>query len=234
MGWIGAVCGLKSEAALLSPLADAGLLKVAISGASTKRAEQAAERLANDGAEYLLSFGLCGALSADIHAGDLVLADEVCAENDPAARWSCDHERLERLRITLPAALAKRCHAGRLLGSDRIVASADDKQRLGQRYAALAVDMESHAVARVAARQGLAFLVLRACSDEADQELPPAALKATQADGSVDITAVLGGLTKRPGQLSGLVALGKSSKRAHASLARAIKTSASALTDLQR
>lgn len=226
---IGAVCGLKSEATLLDPLVETGILKVAVSGANTQRAERAAGGLIAEGADCLLSFGLCGALSAEIKAGDLVLPDAVCPESDPSQVWLCDPVRLAGLREELPAGLAKRCHGGRLLGSDRIIQTALEKQQLATRFHARAVDMESHAVAKLAARHGLPFLVLRACSDAADQDLPEAALQATQPDGSVKVAAVLGKLSRHPGQLSGLMALAKGSKRAHASLQRAIDFGTAAL-----
>ncbi len=223
---IGVVCGLKSEAALLTSLRETGRLQVFLSGADSSRARSAAERLVTDGVSALVSFGLCGALHPDLAAGDLVLADAVVSERPDVNPWHCDAAWLTDLRPTLSESLRKRCHVGCVLGAERVIAIANEKVKLGQAYGALAVDMESHAVAEAAVRHGLPFLVLRACSDDATQDLPEAALRATQADGSVKIAPVLAALSRQPGQLAGLMALAKGSKRAHAALARALESGA--------
>ncbi len=218
---IGAVCGLKSEAALL--VRD-GRCQVLPSGADSARAEAAAERLAAQGVSLLLSFGLCGALAPELKTGDLVLPESVVAEGQPKTAWTCDPEHLARLRAALPPPLAGRSHGGRLLGLARVIDGPEEKLHLAAHHDAVAVDMESQAVAAVAERHGLPFLVLRACSDEVDQRLPEAALRATRPDGSISIAAVLLALARRPGDLADLLALGKGSKRAHKSLGRAVET----------
>ncbi len=63
-----------------------------------------------------------------------------------------------------------------VLGADAIVASVEEKRRLRQRTGAAAVDLESGAVARVAAMHSMPFAVLRAICDPAESALPPAAL----------------------------------------------------------
>jgi len=63
-------------------------------------------------------------------------------------------------------------HCGRLLSFDRVVRLREEKQQLGRRYDALAVDMESFAVAEVCRERAVAFLSIRAISDAADNELP--------------------------------------------------------------
>ncbi len=214
----GVVCGLKSEAELLNKLS----VHVRISGANTARSRELAEELAGSGVRCLLSFGLCGALSDRLKVGDLLLANGVIPETDRRRLWRANPIWLKRVKAALPQDLYDGCHSGPILGTDRIITTANGKRTLARQSGALAVDMESHAVAEVAERYGLPFVILRACSDEAGQDLPPAALKATQADGSIKIAPVLGSLARNPGQLPGLLALGKGSKRAHESLRRAI------------
>ncbi len=220
---IGAVCGLKSEAALLAPLVEQGRLLVRASGADSARAAKAAEELVAEGVTALLSFGLCGALSAEVSAGDLVLPEAVLAEDET---WPCDAGWRARLREGLPPGLLRAAQGGTILGSDRAIATAEEKAALALRSSALAVDMESHALARTARRHGLPFLVVRACSDEAGQALPEAALRATRPDGGIDLAAVLAGLARRPQQLPVLIALGKGSRRAHQTLRRVVESGA--------
>jgi hypothetical protein len=108
-----------------------------------------------------------------------------------------------------------------LVGADAPVASVAAKSALYAATRAAAVDMESAAVARAAARHGLPFAILRAIADPAQRPLPPAALVAMRADGGVDLAAVLGALARSPGQLPALVRLGLDSRRAFSSLVRA-------------
>jgi hypothetical protein len=84
---------------------------------------------------------------------------------------------------------------------------------------ALAVDMESGAVARAAARYALPFAVLRAVADVASEAIPRAA--AITPSGEPDIPRVLRGLLRRPWELPALIRLGRASAAAHAALRQA-------------
>jgi adenosylhomocysteine nucleosidase len=55
---------------------------------------------------------------------------------------------------------------------DRVVHRADEKRALGQQNEALALDMESSAVAEACSRQGTRFLAVRIVTDAVDDELP--------------------------------------------------------------
>ncbi len=59
--------------------------------------------------------------------------------------------------------------------ADGLLADAPAKRAL-VRGGAIAVDMESHIAARVAAAHGLPFAILRVVSDRVDDEMPPAVL----------------------------------------------------------
>jgi hypothetical protein len=62
---------------------------------------------------------------------------------------------------------------GRLLTAPALVGDPVQKQQLGQRHDALAVDMEAAAAARLCARHEVSFGCLRAISDEAATPLSP-------------------------------------------------------------
>ncbi|MEO1191425.1 MAG: phosphorylase [Pseudomonadota bacterium] len=220
--FLGILVGLKSEARLLRDLERDASVAVAVSGASSQRAAQLAEELVAKGAGALLSFGLCGALQPGLAAGDPVIPEQVLSAAD-AGRWDrfpVDAGWRQALIDDLPQPVATRLKRADLLGCDRVIAKAAEKQALGHASGALGVDMESHAVARVALRHGLPFLVVRACSDTAEQDLPQSALSATAPDGSLRLAPVLAGLARRPASLFGLLALGRASRAAHASLAQ--------------
>ena len=64
------------------------------------------------------------------------------------------------------------CRVGTLASVARPLFNSEEKRVLGRTLNALAVDMESAAVARVAAEHGRAFFALRAISDTVDENLP--------------------------------------------------------------
>ena len=101
-----------------------------------------------------------------------------------------------------------------------LVATGDAKRALAARTGAVAVDMESHGVAEVAARAGLPFLIVRAVADRSDQAVPRAALGAIDAQGDIRHLALIGRLLARPWEIGALIALGRSSGRGLATLRR--------------
>ncbi|MES2448928.1 MAG: phosphorylase [Pseudomonadota bacterium] len=111
-------------------------------------------------------------------------------------------------------------YIGTITGSDTIIASVAEKQAVHAATSALAVDMESHIAARVAARHGLPFAIVRAISDTADHALPPAALVGMRPDGGMALGAVLASLARNPRQLPALIRTGRDAGRAFAALRR--------------
>jgi adenosylhomocysteine nucleosidase len=187
---LGLVCGLASEKKALGEAGRAARL----SGAEARRAETMARILADEGAEMLVSIGLAGALSPALRPGDLVLPSAVIDEQGA---------RLEA------ASLPDECQSGDLLGADHIIDGPAAKSRLLSATGAVAVDMESHAVARVAAGRGIRFVIIRAIADPATQALPPTALGAVGPDGEVKTWTTVARLLRRPQDLPDLVRLGR-------------------------
>lgn len=173
-----------------------------------------------DPANYVavLSFGLAGGLDPTLRAGELIVATEVIAPDGAA-------------HATTPAvtqALAKVSGAispqsRKLAGSGKAVTARRGKADLFARTQACAVDIESHIVAAFAQAHGLPWGVLRAICDPAQRALPPLALDALRPDGRLDIPAVLKGLVADPVQIPALIAVGRDTKAATASLRRACR-----------
>lgn len=181
--------GLRREARLI-----AGSGIVAIAGGGDSRAlETQLETLAHSSAA-ILSSGLAGALSPLLAAGDVVIGTGLVDQPVPASRFA------DWLASQLPDA-----RIGLIAAVDQPVADAAAKAAFHARSGALAVDMESHVAARVAARHGLPFAALRVISDRAEDSLPPAALAGMRPDGGIAIGAVLASLLRNPGQLPALL-----------------------------
>ena len=163
-------------------------------------------------ARGIISIGIAGGLAPGLHVGDWVLADSVLVDGQASQadpRWT------ERLSARLPEAAR-----GLLLGVDTIVADIAQKAALHRTTGALAVDMESHVAARVAARHRLPFAIARVVCDPAHRALPPAARIGMKPDGGMDLPAVLRSLLAQPGQLPGLIVTAWEAERSFRSLLR--------------
>jgi adenosylhomocysteine nucleosidase len=178
--------------------------------------------MAKDGVKALLSFGICGGLVPEVKVGDLVLADAV--HHHRGGHWTTDETWRQAVHNALaanPRARA-RVHLGRLTGSAVIVDRPDAKRALAEKTKAIAVDMESHAVAEVAHELGLPMLVVRTCSDAVDHRLPLEALDAVTGDGSFSVLPVTKVLARRPWLIPPLVRLALRTRGALKTLERVI------------
>ena len=196
---IGIVVGLVMEARAARPLGGV----VAAGGGTAAGAEVAAEELVAGGARALVSFGLAGGLDPELKPGHLLIPRTVLAAGQS---WRTDPELDRRLGGPTEELL---------LGESAVVSSAAATRQLWHTTGAAAVDLESGAVAQVAARHDLPFAVLRAVCDPARRSLPRSALAALDAGGRVRTLRLLASLFLHPLDLPGLVALA-----ADASLAR--------------
>jgi len=222
----GFVCGLKSEAHCLTPLDGisaghgAARAKVAVSGASAARAADIAKVFGVSGAAGLVSFGLSGGLMNRLTPGDLVIAGSVTeasgAHFPTDAAWCKSLSSLAKARgITL--------HPAPLYGSSDIIRTRREKQNIYSETGAWAVDMESHAVAKIAATLGLPFIALRAIADPAARIIPRSATLAVAPDGGVRPLPVLAGLARRPHEIASILQLKKDSRAALDALSRCVR-----------
>jgi adenosylhomocysteine nucleosidase len=188
--------------------------QVGIGGGTTEGAVRAARRLIAAGATGIVSFGFAGGLDPTLSAGTLVVAEAVSANGNV---WPADRT-LSRCLGGITGHLA--------LGLDRVVASADEKRHLNRKTGAALVDMESGAVASVAAEAGVPFAVLRAICDPADRALPPAALVALNSAGRVAAIRLAMSILAGPGQLGALLGLARDAAVARRALrSRAMRIS---------
>lgn len=152
----------------------------------------------------ILSFGIAGGLAADLKPGALVVARSVVAA---AGRYPSDRAWAQSLLAMARRGGLKQVAFGDIAGVEAPAASVAVKRQLFAQTGAVAVDMESHLAARIAAEHGVPFAAFRVVTDPSDRALPPAALVATSADGGVDFPAVVRSLIARPGQLSEVIRL---------------------------
>jgi adenosylhomocysteine nucleosidase len=218
---VGAVVGLPIEAAVLRFRARQAFggpsnhwIKVA--HADTVRAEAFAETLISQGAEGLVSFGIAGGLDPSLHAGTLILATEIVLPG--GQRLATDNLWRQRMADALRGL---GIHQAPIAGTDRMLASVAAKAELATRTGAIAVDMESHGVARVAARNSVPVLALRAIADSATRALPGAVTDAVGQDGRIRASAVAAALLASPGQIPAMANIVVDTSLALATLWRA-------------
>lgn len=210
MSRIAAVTGLASEAAVLRAAAErAGVeLDVRACGADPARAGHAADELVRGAPDVFVSFGVAGALSGALRAGDALLPEAVIEPDQVRrpvdARW----------HAAVAATFGRTLLSGDIAAADTPLTAPREKVALGERTGAAAVDMESHVVARAADRAGVPWLVLRAVSDPANRAVPPALLDLVRPDGGVRWRGIPRALLHP----RAMYALARDSRAAHATL----------------
>jgi len=112
----------------------------------------------------------------------------------------------------------------RVVSGDRVVTTIEGKRRLRSRTGAAAVDLESLAVARWAARAGLGLTVLRAISDGADDALPESVSGWVSVCGRPRTHAALSWAVGRPPRIATLLTLFRRTTRARRALAEGMRT----------
>lgn len=206
-----AVTGLERERRILTGSGAGQGIEVIVGGGDAARLEREADRAAPL-ARGIISIGIAGALAPELKPGEWIVADAVRGVD---LAMPTDQAWRERLLARLPGAMQ-----GLVLGGEAIVATAAEKADLHRTTGAIAVDMETHVAARVAARYRLPLAVARVISDAADRTLPPAARVGMRPDGGIDLPAVLRSLLADPLQLPALIRTGLEAERAFRALLR--------------
>jgi hopanoid-associated phosphorylase len=204
-----AVTGIRSEAKLLR-----GRCEVIVAGSDNSTLASKIEAAICRGAKGILSFGICGALSPHLGIGSVIVGTEVVCQNE---RW--------RTGEAWTKGLASACNAetGSVAGSDSVLLTESAKSALHKQSGAIAADMESHIVARVASAHGLPFAVLRSVSDAAHHTLPPAAAFGLNKDGKIDYSAVMLSLLDEPSQFRALIRTARDTNTAMKALLRCLE-----------
>ena len=179
-------------------------------GMGYARARRATEALIEGHSpSWLLSCGFAGALQPQMKVGNIIVANEIVDQH--GQQFSID--------IKLASDAARGMYVGRVLTADEIVRTIAEKQALHDQYGAIAVDMESLAVAQVARDRHVRFMGVRAISDDMSADLPSEVLSVMGGSGAVRVGAVIGALWKRPSSMKDMLNLRGHAEAASKSLA---------------
>ena len=140
VGLVIAATGLAAEARIAER--SEGVIAVAAGGDATRLASLIERRVA-DGARGIISFGIAGGLRADLKSGTCVVGTSVVRGGHS---YSADAAWTKRIAGCLPDA-----ELGAIAGCQSVVADPAAKKVLFDETGAIAADMESHVVARIAA-----------------------------------------------------------------------------------
>jgi len=151
----------------------------------------AREALAGPTLDAALVTGLCGILSPAFSVGETLVYGELTGPGTTS--FALDRTLARAIARRLPGAQT----GIRAVSSDRVITSAHEKRRLGERHQAQAVDMESRAIVEGLRERNVAVCVARVASDGAFDDLPDLD-KALDGSGGVDGFALALAMLRRP------------------------------------
>jgi adenosylhomocysteine nucleosidase len=124
--------------------------------------------------DFVIGTGVVGALSGGLRPGDIVIADRAMKAREdtphPEHVVPVDAATLAHCERTLHAA-GLESSTGGILSSPRVIANATGKRAAKQDSGAIAVDMESAAIAIEAAARGIPFAIVRTVIDSVEDEI---------------------------------------------------------------
>ena len=191
-----------------------------VCGMGDSAARQAAEGLLESGVIALVSFGVAGALDARLRSGDLVLPESIHVNDEilPVTEsWRGQLKQLLSPGLTVIG--------GTLAASKEVVSTETAKRELANVTGACAVDMESGAIAEVAAEAGIPFIAIRAITDPIGFSPPTALLSAVYPDGSVNAVRLMSLILRRSVDVGTLMRLGRGMRAASDTLSAVVRHS---------
>jgi len=205
--------------ALLSPQPLSDHVFLSISGIGSEQAAKAATALIQHGVDALLSWGCAGALSADVQPGDLLLPQIIQPEASDAL--PTDHA----WHAHLSGLFADTCKpvTDTLVSSTNIITEPAQKQALYQSSGAVAVDMESAAIAILAQDAHIPFMAIRAIADDVETSIPAYINTGMDMYGNIHPARILGLLLTHPASWLQLIRLGRQFSAAKATLSLVAK-----------
>ena len=128
------------------------------------------------GVDKILFSGVAGSLNRNVNVGDIVIADSLVEYLFDATEFGYEIGIIPRMDTSIfrsDILLNKiknilkndNIYYGKILSGDKFVSNLSEKEKLGEKFNALAVDMESASVAHCAHVLGIEFAVIRSISD---------------------------------------------------------------------
>jgi len=196
-----------------------------LSGIGAERAGQAARFLLENGATALMSWGVCGGLEPTFPPGSLLIPKIIIS----IAREPYTADLLWRQQLKNRLKGHMNIYEGPLAESKTVLSDPAAKAALGKQTGAIAVDMESAAVARIAKEGGVPFLAVRAIADDAETAIPGSLLHSLNHFGEVLPFRLLLSLLRAPSAVFILPRLGRNFRLARTALAAVARNAGDSL-----
>ena len=136
----------------------------------------------------IINTGVAGGISEDLDIGDVVIGTYLVqhdfdvtvlgyakgymctgVEKDKPTKYYCDKELVKSFQSCLEQNMSKqKIHLGIIASGDKFISGKEIKKEINEYFGAVAVEMEGCAIAQVATRNKIPFVVTRAISDLAD------------------------------------------------------------------
>jgi len=195
--------------------------RLKVSGLGGERADTAARKLVEQGAIALMSFGTAAGLVRDLRSGDLVLPSHIVAAD--GTRYIVDAQWRHRVCTVLNHD-PRDCTIVEVIEPVCLV---EEKSRLAAHTDAVAADMESAAIIRVAEECGIASLVVRVVVDPLSMTLPSSAIAAVSPTGARCWSGLCWGLLRKPHEIFEIYHLALASSLARRSLMEVCRSAGS-------
>ncbi len=193
-----------------------------------KAARAAATLIANANPELVINFGLAGAVNSGLGVGDVVIAQRLLFARERlfSEQQGLSQElaanAIELLQHNLANKSFKVC-GGSCVTAGTIMAKQETARLLPANVVNPVLEMETAAVAKVATREGIPLLAVRAISDDATEELGFNISDFTDRNMNIRVHRVLWSLARRPWLVPQIVRLARNSKRAGENLAQVVE-----------
>lgn len=195
--------------------------KCIISGIGIERAVKAAKLLCTEKPDLLLSIGVSGGLAPGLRAGTLVAATTIHSDIASYEPWhETDMDAQARSEL-FPNCGDIQC--GRLVTAKEPILTPQNKVLMHDRTGALAVDMESVAVAQAATKAKIPFTCIRAISDDSTRKIPAESMAGVDETGRTQLAPILKAIMKRPALIFELIPMGMDYSKALKALQRILK-----------
>ena len=180
-----------------------------VSGVGIKNATKAVDALTPH-VSQLISWGTAAGLSKILKPGDLLLPDLIMDES--GTEYATNSNFKDQIIKLLPNSLSY--ESGLLCESTTILKGVEDKEAFGKKYNAMACDMESATIAKMAIQRGISFNVLRFVSDDYSTRIPKSIYASINEEGDFNISKFLIQLISKPKDIFQIIHLGKNFSKA--------------------
>jgi len=184
---------------------------VIVCGQGEEYARTAAQMLIEQNVSALVSWGTAGALTENVHTGDLILADSVMTKEEESYLFDTEWNKCVANKL---CNTSLKIRNGMIAHADQVLLTPEKKSRLLSATRALATDMESISIARCAYTANLPCIAVRAIVDEATQVIPEAIIDNTDIFGRPALLPLLISLSRKPDLMPALIHLAKGMKAA--------------------